>query len=94
MTVTIELKPEIETSALKQAEKDGMPLSDYLSTVLRDAVVRRDEIERLSKLTFRQILSPLRRQVKESGISEDKLTELLEEAREEAWQERPHKNGR
>lgn len=90
MTVTIELKPEIETSAAKQAEKDGLPLSEYLSFVLRDAVVKRDEIEKLSKLTFREIFAPVRRQVKESGISEDELTELLEEAREEAWQERQH----
>lgn len=94
MTVTIELKPEIETSAAKQVEKDGLPLSDYLSSVLRDAVVKRDEIDRLSKLTFREIFTPVRRQVKESGISDDELTELLEEAREEAWQERQIKNER
>ncbi len=84
----IEIKPEIETSAAKQAEKDGLPLSDYLSSVLKDAVVKRDEIDSLSKLTFREIFDPVRRQIKESGISEDELTELLEEAREEAWQER------
>ena len=42
MTITIELKPEIETTATQQADKEGLPLSDYLSEVLEEAIAQRD----------------------------------------------------
>ncbi len=35
-----------------------------------------------------EILRPFREQVKASGITDEELTSLFEEAREEAWQER------
>jgi hypothetical protein len=35
MTVTIELPPEVQTRVLAQAEAAGMPLTEYLQTLLR-----------------------------------------------------------
>jgi len=39
-----------------------------------------------SSLNLRVLFAPVREQIKESGISERELTELLEEAREEVFQ--------
>ncbi len=42
-------------------------------------------------LSLRDLYAPVREQIAESGISEEELDTLLEEAREEAWQERQGK---
>jgi hypothetical protein len=39
-----------------------------------------------SSLNLRVLFAPVREQIKESGTSEDELTEFLEEAREEVFQ--------
>lgn len=41
-----------------------------------------------ASLNMRVLFAPVREQIKESGISEDQLTSLLEEAREDAFQEK------
>lgn len=38
--------------------------------------------------TLDEILAPFREQVRTSGVTDEELTSLFEEAREEAWQER------
>ena len=40
-----------------------------------------------SSLNMRVLFAPVREQIKESGVSDDELTSLLEEAREEVFQE-------
>lgn len=42
MTITIELKPEIETYARKQANESGLPLEEYVASVVRIAVSGRE----------------------------------------------------
>ena len=41
--------------------------------------------------TLSEILAPFRAQVAESGINDDELDAMFEEAREEVWQERQGK---
>jgi hypothetical protein len=49
----------------------------------------RELVEReIRKPTLSEILAPFRQQVKESGISDEELMALFEEAREEVWQEK------
>ncbi|HEY0545335.1 MAG TPA: hypothetical protein VGC91_08180 [Pyrinomonadaceae bacterium] len=43
MTITIELKPEIETYARKQASQSGIPLEDYIAFVIKEAVSQREQ---------------------------------------------------
>jgi hypothetical protein len=43
MTITIELKPEVETCARKQANQSGIPLEDYLASVVKEAVSQREQ---------------------------------------------------
>jgi hypothetical protein len=42
MTITIELKPEIETYAKKQASESGLPLEIYIASVVKEAVSQRE----------------------------------------------------
>lgn len=42
MTITIELKPEIETYARKQANENGVPLEDYIASVVKIVVSERE----------------------------------------------------
>ncbi len=42
-------------------------------------------------LNLRVLFAPVREQIKESGTSDDELTELLEEAREEVFQKNQDK---
>jgi len=44
-----------------------------------------------SSLNLRVLFAPVREQIKESGTSDDELTELLEEAREEVFQKNQDK---
>jgi hypothetical protein len=38
MTITIELQPDIENYAKKQASKSGLPLEDYIVSIIKEAV--------------------------------------------------------
>lgn len=43
MTITIELKPAIETSAIQQASNIGLSLDDYLAKLLEEAISKRSK---------------------------------------------------
>jgi hypothetical protein len=45
-------------------------------------------------MTFDESLAPVRAGFAQSGVSEEELASLLEEAREEAWQEGQRHEGR
>lgn len=88
MTVTVDLSPEIEAKIKTQAEKGGVKFEDYVKSLLEEASIRHEKLEALSEKSFDEILAPVRQGFQESGLSEDELTELFEEAREEVYQER------
>jgi hypothetical protein len=48
MTVTIELPPEIEADMLAQAEAEGMPVGEYLQSLLSGQVSARSDKSKLS----------------------------------------------
>ena len=84
MTITISLPPEVEESVKSQAAKDGVPLDDYVESLVEEAIRRRNRIDGLAERSFDEILAPFRRSVEESGISDDDLDALFREARKEA----------
>lgn len=86
MTVTIDLPPDVEVTAAVQARNEGLPLSEYLFSLVSEGVRKRAETERLAAQPFREMLAPVRQQTKESGVSDDELATLIEEARDEVWQ--------
>jgi hypothetical protein len=84
MTITITLTPEIEESVKSQANKEGKPLIDYVESLIEEGSRRRDRIDLLAEKSFEEILAPFRRNVEESGISDEALDTLFSEARKEA----------
>lgn len=91
MTVILELEPEVELTAIEQAEADGLPLAKYVESVVREAIFKRQRVQLLSEKPFDEILKPFRDEVEASGISDDELDNLFRQARREASQVRRSK---
>ncbi len=92
MTVILELEPEVELTAIEQAEAEGLPLAKYVESVVREAIFKRQRVQRLSEKPFDEILKPFRDEVEASGISDDELDNLFRQARREAAQARQSEN--
>jgi hypothetical protein len=84
MTITISLSPEIEEAVKSQATKEGKPLADYVESLVEEGSRRRDRVNLLAEKSFDEILAPFRRNVEESGLSDEALDVLFTEARKEA----------
>jgi hypothetical protein len=84
MTITIDLPPEVEESVKTQAAKEGLPLEDYVTALVQEGTRRRDRIDRLAEKSFNEILVPFRRNVEDSGMSDEELDSLFTTARKEA----------
>ena len=83
MTITITLPAEVEESVKSQAAKDGLPLEDYVESLVEEAARKRNRIDLLAEKSFDEILSPFRRSVEESAISDEDLDEVFRQARKE-----------
>ena len=91
MIVTLELEPEVELTAAEQAREEGLPLTEYVESVVKEAVFKRKRIRQLSEKSFDEILKPFRNEVKTSKISDDELDNLFRQARREASEARQNK---
>lgn len=91
MTVTLELEPEVEKTAAEQAKAEGLPLTKYVESVVREAIFKRQRVQQLAEKSFDEILQPFRAEVEASGISDDELDNLFQQARHEASQSRRKK---
>lgn len=54
MTITIELPPDVEATALRRADRDGLPLSQYLVALVQDGLQRQVERSQPRRLTRRE----------------------------------------
>jgi hypothetical protein len=84
MTITIDLPPDIEASVKTQAAKEGLPLEDYVKSLVQEGTQRRDRIDLLAEKPFDEILAPFRRNVEASGMGDEELGNLFTAARREA----------
>ena len=91
MTVILELEPEVELTAVEQAKEEGLPLGEYVESVVREAVFKRRRVRQLSERSFDEILKPFRDEVESSGMSDDELDNLFRQARREASNARQNK---
>lgn len=91
MTVTVDLSPEIEARIKTQAKKGGVGFEDYVKSLLEEESIRREKLAASAEKNIDEILAPFRREVEESGISEEEFDSLIEEAREEVYQEKLRK---
>lgn len=80
MDITISLSPEEEKLLLERASASGEDVAAYIYRVLRRHVG--------GPFALAALLEPVRREFAESGMSEDELDTLVEEAREEIWREK------
>ncbi|CAN5576205.1 hypothetical protein BH20ACI4_BH20ACI4_16310 [soil metagenome] len=88
MTVTLELEPEVEMTASEQAKEKGLPLAEYVESVVKETVLKRRRVQKLSEKSFDEILKPFRDEVEASGMSDDELDELFTQARREVAREK------
>ncbi len=88
MTITIELPPDVEESAVTQATRAGLPVGDYVTSLIKEGIKRCAEVDRLAALPFDELLAPVRKDFKETDMTESELETLVEEVREEIWQEK------
>ncbi len=84
MTITIDLPPDVEESVKTQAAKEGLPLEDYVTSLVQEGTKRRNRIDLLAEKPFDEILAPFRRNVEDSGMSDEVLDGLFTDARKEA----------
>jgi len=82
MTFTIELTPTEEARLRDAAKQEGLAPEEFLNRLVTDHLPQR------AGMTFDQITAPLRQDFQESGMTEAEFDALVEEAREEVWQER------
>jgi hypothetical protein len=82
--ISIDLSPEIEASVKTQAERDGIALEDYIKSLVKEGSERRERIELLAEKSFDDILAPFRRNVTESGLTDEELDALFSVARRAA----------
>ncbi|MCW5968547.1 MAG: hypothetical protein KIT57_08540 [Blastocatellales bacterium] len=76
MSITIKLPPDLEQRILGQAVESKKPVEEIAIGLI---VLGLDS--QTPKLTFDEILAPFRREITESGISEDELDALFLKAR-------------
>jgi hypothetical protein len=81
MTITIDLPPDVEASVKTQAAKEGLSLEDYVMSLVQEGIKKRDRIDFLAEKSFDEILAPFRRNVEDSGMSDEKLDDLFTRAR-------------
>ena len=78
MTITITLRPEQERRLAARAARAGQDVDAYVHHL----IARDLDAEGLDA-----ILAPVRRHFEESGMTDDDLTALVEEVREDNWRE-------
>jgi hypothetical protein len=100
MTLSIVLPPEMEKQLRERAAQAGQTVEGFICQLVEREILGANGsqapriIPPQAGKTFDEIFAPLRREVEESGISDEELDKLLEEAREEVWRERKAKQDR
>jgi len=84
MTVTITLPPDMEKKLLDRATARGQDVAGYIRRLIE---------KDMQSALVDEALAPFRRQVEESGMTDEELDAFFQEVREEVWQEKQGKRG-
>lgn len=77
MPITIDLPLDVEESLKTQAAKEGLPVEAYATSLVQEGAKRRERIDLLAEKSFDEILAPFRRNVEQSGMSDEELESLF-----------------
>jgi hypothetical protein len=97
MTFSITLPPETEQKVRQRAAQAGQTVEGYIRQLVEREILgpNGSQVPEAGTApagkTFDEIFAPLRKEVEESGITDEELDSLLEQAREEVWQEKKAK---
>src|SRR5205085_9893064 len=78
MVLKLEITRELECKLLERARDRGQDVTQYVQRIVE---------HELTRPTLDEFLAPLRDEVQRSGITDDELDALVEEAREERYRE-------
>jgi hypothetical protein len=103
MTVTLNFAPEVEAVLRDRAARAGQSLEGYIQHLVEQEARAANgspatappaaAIAPSADRTFDEILAPVRQGFQESGLTEEELKKLFEEAREEVWQQQERQEG-
>jgi phosphoglycolate phosphatase-like HAD superfamily hydrolase len=79
MTLSVSISPQAEARLRQQAQASGQQLDAYAAQLLEQAATAR---------TVDEVLAPFRKEVADSGMSDQELDEFLEDLRQKAYQDR------
>jgi hypothetical protein len=79
ISMRLRLSPRAQEQLAKQAHQLGLPVDEYASELLEQAITHP---------TVDELLTPFRKQVADSGMSDEELDVFFEDVREKAFQER------
>jgi hypothetical protein len=80
MTLTLHLSEEDARKLVERAQNSGSDISGYVTRLIERDIHPRASIA--------EVLAPIRQQFDESGMSDDDLDALVQEAREEVWNDK------
>lgn len=83
LIVKIALSREEESRLRERTERRGVSVERYVQGLVEKDLSKRPSLK--------QILAPLHADFRRSGMTDEDLEMLLEEARQEAWEERARK---
>lgn len=79
--MTLTLPADVEKRLAERAAQDSKTVEALASELIERAV-------KPGERTFDEILAPFRQEFAESGMTEEELDALIEEARQEVWEEK------
>lgn len=80
MDITISIRPEMQERLQQRAMDSGQDVEGYVERLIEKALSGPQSID--------ELLAPVRKQFAESGMTDDELDTLIEDVREEVWQEK------
>lgn len=80
MDIRINIPAEMQEKLQQRAVASGQNVEAYVERLIEKALSGPPSID--------ELLAPVRKEFAESGMTEDELDALIEEAREEVWQEK------
>jgi plasmid stability protein len=99
MTFSITAPPETEQRLRQRAAEAGQTVDGFIRQLLERAVLgpngsQAPETDAApAAKTFDEIFAPLRKEVEASGVTDEELDRLVEQARAEVWQEKKAREG-